>query len=145
MDEKLVKNIQSTIEQDSEPCSIVDPEVSLNIIKELSKIYSFSFNDLYWWENVKADVSYKYSDNNEWTTKLSEMIKVYGEEVLLFITDDEYTPWPAFKCNTDRLITLLSGQRFFEYFIVDEKFEYILFDTHHNVLLLVSRHSNGLL
>jgi len=60
-------------------------------------------------------------------------------EVILFVTDDESRPWPAFKGHLSNILTLIGEVRFFEYILTDEKLDWLVFDTHYNALVLTEK------
>lgn len=54
----------------------------------------------------------------------------------LFITDDEPPPWPSVHGPLADILDLIDDCPFFEYFIVNAEGTRVLFDTHHNELVL---------
>lgn len=57
----------------------------------------------------------------------------------MFITDDSQPPWICIRGEKDLLIELLREHRFFEYFVVDMEAKWIIFDTHHDVIMKLDR------
>lgn len=66
---------------------------------------------------------------------LRQIVPDLSEPPLLFVTDDEPPPWPCVVAPIPVLVDMLREQRFFEYFIVDPRFQWVIFDTHHNALV----------
>ena len=59
-----------------------------------------------------------------------------AESVFLVPTDDESPPWPVFTGSIFYVIELLKEIRFFEYFLTDKNGTWVIFDTHHNTLVV---------
>lgn len=57
--------------------------------------------------------------------------------IYLGVTDDEEGPWPVIVGDSRTICALLREVRFFEYFVADPDFNWVVFDTHHNELVVV--------
>lgn len=91
---------------------------------------------IWWWANLTVDhetISYGERDG------LEEVARIVPHQAtaLLVVTDDEPRPWPVFLGKTSDLLAALREVRFCEYFLVDQDFKWIVFDTHHNTLVVV--------
>lgn len=90
---------------------------------------------VWWWESLNSEsatLPYGDSDGLEWLGKL-----LPGREVVrLVVTDDEARPWPVFEGEARALWRLLPELRFFEYFITGKACDWVVFDTHHNALVI---------
>ncbi|WP_089727412.1 DUF6756 family protein [Candidatus Thiosymbion oneisti] len=89
----------------------------------------------WWWENLRGEsVTIQYGDNDGLSV-VSDLVGRAGS-VFLVPTDDENPPWPIFIGHIEKIIDLLRELRFFEYFITDKNNTWIVFDTHHNTLVV---------
>lgn len=89
----------------------------------------------WWWTALAVPhqtISYGDGDG------LDELARIVPLEarVLLVITDDEARPWPVFSGVASALLAVLRGVRFCEYFFVDPALSWLVFDTHHNQLVV---------
>ncbi len=90
---------------------------------------------LYWWDSLRTEsVSLDYGDADglAWLGKLIPS----GQDVRLFVTDDEPGPWPAFAGEFGALKRLVDELHYFEFFFVGENRDWVIFDTHHNTLVV---------
>ena len=89
---------------------------------------------VWWWESLNSEsvtVPYGDADGLEWLAKLVPS----GEVVRLVVTDDEVGPWPVFEGEAQGMWQLLRELRYFEYFVTSARFDWVVFDTHHNALV----------
>ena len=112
--------------------NLVDSE---NIIAKISKKYISDTSKVWWWESLESD-SFTIEYGEEDGLKILENLISNDQTVFLFVTDDEPEPWNIFKGDFSEVLNVLKEQRFFEYFIVSEEIEWIVFDTHHNSLVI---------
>jgi len=54
---------------------------------------------------------------------------------VLVITDEDSAPWQALRGTLSDLVDVLRHLPFVEYFLVDESFERIVFETHHQCIV----------
>lgn len=107
-------------------------------LNTLKQAFKFDFSYLYLWEHeIHNKKTYHYSNDN-WSELMNLEMDKFSEQVYLVVTDDEFYPWIVFRGKKSDLKILLEEQRFFEFFIFDDYYNKILFDTHHNSLILMT-------
>jgi hypothetical protein len=96
---------------------------------------------LWWWTSLRQPsqtIEYQGLDVFHEIRKL-----VSDDEVAhLVVTDDEPRPWLVFKGQVDDLLHVVGEQRYFEYFLifaVSDKPNKVIFDTHHNSLVVAEK------
>ncbi len=93
-------------------------------------------NNVWWWEDLTQDsVTIPYGDNDG----LSVIKQIVCDNTIIvnfFITDDEPEPWPIFQGSLETVINVVSEQRYFEFFITPLDLSWLIFDTHHNSLII---------
>ena len=88
------------------------------------------------WESTAfepVEIAYGTADG------LSIITKFVGDlwsEALLFVTDEQFPPWPIFKGKLIELIEIIRQQNYFEFILTDIDQSSIVIDTHHNDLLI---------
>jgi hypothetical protein len=95
-------------------------------------------NHLWWWDSLKQPYrQLPYGDDD---IALSEIRRILGDSTLvrLVVTDDNPRPWPIFEGPVDEILRIIEDQWRFEFFLVPASDEprWIIFDTHHNQLIL---------
>lgn len=110
---------------------------SSTLVTELAKKFMFDIDRLFVWDTLTAVDWTDYSNGIEiWNVSLSKFLDKFQKEIFIVITDENFFPWPIFKCCKTDLIKILENVRFFEYFLFDSLQKQILFDTHDNSLML---------
>ncbi len=134
MDTEIVKSIRNYIRRIPQVREL-DFDEALQAVESVAEKYIENRKSVWWWESVKCETTcLDYGDNDG----LSLIKEVVGEDciVLLFVTDDEPEPWPVFEGSIGGVIDIFSEQPFFEYFLTGRDFSWIIFDTHHNSLII---------
>jgi hypothetical protein len=95
----------------------------------------------WWWTAIAVPfATLPYADRNA-LSLIGELLGLTTApkipEGTLFVTDDSPQPWPAFVGPVSELLLLIAEQPYFEYFLVDPCLEWVVFDTHHNELVVV--------
>jgi len=134
MDDELVKSIRDYVFASREVMALDDDKAEkLRLL--VADRFNLPRNHVWWWESLpKAAVCLSYGGGDEGLERLSTVLPA-GASLRLFATDDSLPPWPCVCGTSTALIDMLREQRFFEYFIVDPELNWIVFDTHHNVLM----------
>ncbi|WP_133817310.1 hypothetical protein [Tahibacter aquaticus] len=110
--------------------------------KVLEKIAVLHVSDralVYWWQglhNVQARLSYGTASTDGLDLLSEQLEKLDSEEIYLVATDDQLAPWPVFVCCRHDVRGVLADMPFFEYFISTMDCSVLIFDTHHNELVL---------
>lgn len=110
---------------------------SIKAINMVAEKYIKNRANTWWWEELAQNsITLNYEDDDG----LFLLKNVVGNDntlVKLFITDDEPEPWPVFQGEIKMITDIISEQRFFEYFITANDFSWLIFDTHHNSLIVL--------
>lgn len=90
----------------------------------------------WWWENLRElPKRIQYQDDG---LALLDGILEHDTGLLnLVITDDEEAPWPMIVGTWNDLRSYLGSLHFFEFFLFDASQSWMVFDTHHNELLVI--------
>ncbi|MCW8344395.1 hypothetical protein M8V13_22865, partial [Stenotrophomonas sp. SG1] len=83
-----------------------------------------------------ADQTIQYDYRDEGLSSLAELLLEVNGEMCLVDTDERAKPWPIWTLQASELIPLLGELPFFEYFVVLDGGATLLFDTHHNALVV---------
>ena len=69
---------------------------------------------------------------------MTPLAKLRGspELVFLIVTDNDLPPWAGIRGDAASLKALLRELPVFEYFLCNHAADWVLFDTHHDVLFL---------
>ena len=113
-------------------------EKSEKILKTIADIYITDRSSRWWWSSLSKKskrISYKRNDG---LSALRDLINI-EDQCFLVVTDDEFPPWPIYFGRIDRILEILSECRYFEYFLAAENNEWVVFDTHHNELVVSGR------
>lgn len=106
-----------------------------DLASRVAERFGFVQAKRWWWETtVKPLFTVTYS-GEEGLKLLLELIPDLEQTVFMFATDDETPPWPCIAAPAPVLVDLLREQRFFEYFVLDPELRWVVFDTHHNMLV----------
>ncbi|WP_421797850.1 hypothetical protein [Haliscomenobacter sp.] len=133
---ELIEQIDKTIIQNGLNLFKLTQDNTSLLLEQLRVAFNLNFNQLFLWETkVEKSSSWEYGD--DWDSIFSKLLNQYfPSSVYLVVTDDEFYPWVVNAGDKVSVIALLYQQQFFEYFIFDDLIEKILFDTHHNNLVL---------
>ena len=135
MDTQLINSIKKHAST-SATLRLLEPHEADQLRISVANRFGFPETLVWWWETLPNDATHlSYSDDNGFD-KLRQILSTKSGPLCLFVTDDEPPPWPCITGPIEPLIRLLKEERFFEYFIVDHNLDWILFDTHHNKLIL---------
>ncbi|SDC02105.1 hypothetical protein [Niabella drilacis] len=134
--EELRQDIMTTINSRGINALFVEANDAERLIQQIATIFDLKLNRLFVWETSKAQgVLMAYDGSTDiWEGQLLAFISDFQSEVFLVLTNEAYYPWPVLKCKKEEVVTIISEQFFFEYFIFDSTMNKIVFDTHQNML-----------
>ena len=136
MDTELISEIRIWIDKVKNFRELNKSE-AFNAVEAVAKKYIGNRNQTWWWESLKhKSVTIKY-DDSDGLMLLEKIVGNDNAEVIFVVTDDEPEPWAVFQGNFRSIIQVISEQRFFEYFITDQNYSWLIFDTHHNSLVVI--------
>ncbi len=109
---------------------------AISITNTIAEKYIRDRSFVWWWESLAGShVEIGYGDDFSWPI-IKKIAPNLNQNVYLFVTDDEPEPWSAFNGPLKKIDKLISELWRFEYFITDENFEWLIFDTHHNTVVI---------
>jgi hypothetical protein len=104
-------------------------------IDEVARRFVDKEESVWWWQSLKCDsVTLPYRDSDG-LVLLGELVPAEST-IRLVVTDDQPRPWPVFEGEAPKFWDLFRELRFFEYFIASEDSQWVVFDTHHNALVV---------
>lgn len=134
IDEELIESIRSMFD-DSPALLELDKEEAKGLASSVASRYVSDTNKIWWWESLKSDslvIDYGEEDG----LNMLENLICNDKSVIIFITDDQPEPWCVLRGASSEILNVIKNQRFFEYFIVPEELNWIVFDTHHNSFVI---------
>lgn len=119
-------------------------EDAADYLRALIATYVQDPNRVWLWESLKPPhKEFCYGDGNG-LQLVCDLIRG-NPRVCLMVTDDESPPWPAFEGSLQQIVELIGRQHFFEYALVDPKLDWVLFDTHHNSIVVAGSLASSVL
>lgn len=108
-------------------------------IQEIQNLICYRFgidlDNVWCWENMAhIDTIIEYGNENG-LNKIKLLFNT-NPVVKLVVTDEDTPPWFGFKGKVFDLLEVVNKLRYFEFFIVNEDCNIIVFDTHQNALVL---------
>lgn len=133
---ELLKSIRRYLSEHPE-IKVLEAEESERLRLLIASRFGLVTERTWWWERLpKEAVSLPYSDE-EGLDLLLNILPTPTAPFWLFVTDDNPPPWTCIYGTGTNLIEMLREQRFFEYFIVNAGLNWMVFDTHHNTLVML--------
>lgn len=117
-----------------------------HLLEGWARAYGISPDLVWWWSTRTLQATRTaYTDHVEWARLLGDTLAgIPGDEVLLVSTDDEPPPWPVWSIAKTELIPLLEDLQVFEYFIAASDGRTLVFDTHHDELVVAAQPLPGI-
>lgn len=113
----------------------LDEQSAIKLTENVGELFVGNINSTWWWESLaKKYHTIVYGDADG--LKVLEKLLLNNQQVFLFVTDDEPKPWCVFEGDIKDILYILSEERFFEYFLVSINLDWVIFDTHHNSLVV---------
>ncbi len=135
----LVEEIQEIIEVEGYDFQKLNELEAIQLLEEIRNRFNFDYNKLFIWDQVFENYILQDYDSDTWGEFLENKLKFFNKKIYLVISNENYYPWDIFFGLTDELKSLLDELSPFEYFVFDETFSCVLFDNHHDDLILVSK------
>lgn len=134
VDEKLLKEIRALLPS-SPGVRELSTAQAAEVVQRIRRGFVREGNNTWWWESLSSEsvtLPYGDSDGLQWLRRLVPSREV----VRLVVTDDEAGPWPVFEGEAQALRSILRELRFFEYLVTGARGDWVIFDTHHNTLVV---------
>ncbi len=97
---------------------------------------------LWWWEALREPAATFAYEGEEGLAKLDAIVgEAPGSDPLfLFITASNFPPWTVVAGKWDDLREFVGESGFFEFFVVNHGTDWVVFDTHHNEVIVAGAH-----
>ncbi|WP_314405432.1 hypothetical protein [Stenotrophomonas rhizophila] len=120
-------------------------EAGASQLSNVAALHGINGDRVYWWAGLhRTPRRVPYDDGSAGLALLDEVLgNLQLDEVVLVATDEAPRPWPMWVLRRDELIALLEALPFFEYFVAAPDGRTLVFDTHHNELLIASLDAPG--
>lgn len=129
----LLKDIRAYLRRYSALHEVSEAE-SRELLGAVAERHKRSWDARWWWcELPEAEVLH-YGDDEPARLILSRLPP--QTPARLVITDDESPPWPVIAGPLRNLLDLIGEHRFFEYMLAADDASWLIFDTHHNDLVM---------
>ena len=115
----------------------LDSSEAESIVGKIVEKFVEDVNQVWWWRSLKRESVTLPYDEADCFGLLTRLLGSETTEVFLIVTDDEPQPWLMFSGQFESIRTVLTELRFFEFFITNQDCSWLVFDTHHNALVVV--------
>jgi hypothetical protein len=136
MDDKLLNEFIYESKKFISIVKLTDIEIS-EIQSSITDNFGIDVSRNWCWESISVEHKTIEYGKEDGLKKIKELLNK-DVTVLLVVTDEETPPWFGFKGKLFDFIEVLKKLRYFEFFIIDEKCLWIIFDTHHNSFIITS-------
>jgi len=137
MASNLIDDI-STVLQTIPSGRILSSEEAQSFVTAVAGRYGIDLDSYFPWDKMEGIV-YPYDDPSGWGLLLSSMLNVFPGDIYLVVTDEQHYPWPVIVMPAADVQDMLLELPYFEYFVFDAAMEEVVFDTHHDSLILCER------
>lgn len=131
-DSTLTTTISHLLEREPVPM-----EQAAVLMESLAGRHRIDTHLIYWWASAPLIVQkIHYDSSEEGLSCLAGLLAQVQSEICLVASEERASPWPMWTLQASELIPLLGELPFFEYFLVLDDGATLLFDTHHNTLVV---------
>lgn len=114
--------------------SVLSPEATEALVDRVAAKFSVDRSRQWWWEGLPGARVIECDPADE-LAALRRMLPQH-EALALVVTDDESPPWIAVSGAWPALSQMLHEARLFEFFVVPDRLDWIVFSTHDNRLVV---------
>ncbi|MBL8722114.1 MAG: hypothetical protein JNL79_39390 [Myxococcales bacterium] len=136
MDAELVEAIGNYVSMHPDT-TVLDPDESERLRLLTAEQFDIRNESVWWWECLPDSAIHVPYDDQDGLDIALKIIPETSSRLILFVTDDSCPPWTCVSGTASGLVDMLREQRFFEYLIVNSTMDWILFDTHHNSIVIL--------
>ncbi len=140
LEEGLVASIRTYVECHSGLRVVPDDDTSALALEAAGR-FAIDRKLRWWWQGLSAGGRLAYSGQGG-LRLLDRMLQQHAGDLIMVITDDELPPWLAVSGRWECLRALLEEHQFFEFFLLDRRVDWLVFDTHENALVFVGEPPN---
>lgn len=113
--------------------SLLNSQTTEALLERIAAKFSVDRSRLWWWEGVQPTRVVECSSVGELADL--ERLMPQSAELTLVVTDDESPPWVAVLGTWRALSQMLRETRHFEFFVVNDRLDWIVFSTHDGKLI----------
>jgi hypothetical protein len=135
IDKELVEGLRALLPE----CTRDESDALLAAVKARFQI---DHTATWWWTAIGVGAEIIAYDGADPTPRLRALLGNEGTKAFLIATDDGAPPWPVFRGGWLELVRAVLEQRYFAYALVAEDLSWIVFDTHHNQLVIAGLGNN---
>lgn len=114
----------------------LDAQTADELVERIAGRY-ISDPDMIWWWGSLSKPSTTIDYGEAVSLDIIRRLLPGDADALLIVTDDVAPPWPVFAGKLKSLLEYLGEQAHLEYILTDPDLSWLLFDTHHNTLVLL--------
>jgi hypothetical protein len=133
IDTELVEEVEA-LSWSTAGLSMLSAEETVSLLERVAATFSVDRSRLWWWEGLQGARSIECDPVDE--VAALERLLPQNEALVLVVTDDESPPWIAVSGAWRSLAEMLRETRQFEFFVVPDQLEWIVFSTHDNQLVV---------
>ena len=105
-------------------------------VARTAKVRFVTGNPRVWWLGFQQPYeTFPYDSLDDWARRLSGVIP-HGTARCWLIAESTTETYPVYDVQVESIVAVLKECSFFEYFLVDPAFKWIVADTDHNQLLV---------
>ncbi len=114
---------------------MLDPEEAAAAVERVAERHVLDRHRRWWWEALVPPVERIAYGSGDGLALLESRLG-RARVLLLAATDDEPPPWSVVCGTTRQIVELLRDCRWFEFWVSDDAASFVVFDTHHQELVI---------
>jgi hypothetical protein len=118
--------------------ALLDDQELADLVEAIAERYLAGRQSLWWWNNLKVPSKTVVYGKEDGLALLRDLLPERTDLVLV-VTDEAVAPSGAARGNAAHLVQLLRDCWGFEFALVPGDLAWIVFDTHHNALVIAGR------
>lgn len=134
IDEGLVAELSAICAADPR-LVYLSAEATDDLLARVAARFRVDTSRLWWWEGIPNARSVPYAEG-QGLSELARLVVDPDGDLTLVVTGDEPPPWLGIAGPLPALLQLLNETPHFEFFVVDNELNWIVFDTHHDELVV---------
>ena len=133
--DELVASLHAFVRRRPELELLSDARLA-SVTESVSATFVADRSSLWWWESLRNPATVEEYGDEDGQIILQHLLGCVPGPLTLVVTNDELPPWEGVKGSLEPLLDLIRDHHHFEYFFVDDFLSWIVFDTHHNCLVI---------
>jgi hypothetical protein len=115
---------------------LLDATEVQQITEKVANCFIKDKNHLWWWESLSQSPTIIKYDNSEFLEVIGGFLGHKSGALCLILTDDEFPPWCGIAGESEDMLAAIQELPAIEFFIVPQDIGWIVFETHHNELII---------